>query len=39
MPADLAQEFWAHAAASGLSASEVMRRAVAAYLASAREDG
>jgi hypothetical protein len=39
MPADLAQELQAHAAASGLSASEVMRRAVAAYLASVREDG
>ncbi|MCP1909584.1 hypothetical protein J2R96_002093 [Bradyrhizobium elkanii] len=39
MPADLAQELQAHAAASRLSASEVMRRAVAAYLASVREDG
>ncbi|WP_225122767.1 ribbon-helix-helix protein, CopG family [Bradyrhizobium sp. BRP22] len=29
----------AHAAASRLSVSEVMRRAVAAYLASVREDG
>ncbi|WFU39959.1 ribbon-helix-helix protein, CopG family [Bradyrhizobium sp. CB82] len=39
MPADLAQKLQAHAAASRLSASEVMRRAVAAYLASVREDG
>ncbi|WP_247454142.1 ribbon-helix-helix protein, CopG family [Bradyrhizobium sp. 174] len=31
MPADLAQKLQAHAAASRLSASEVMRRAVAAY--------
>ncbi|WP_247391261.1 MULTISPECIES: ribbon-helix-helix protein, CopG family [unclassified Bradyrhizobium] len=39
MPGDLAQKLQAHAAASRLSASEVMRRAVAAYLASVREDG
>jgi hypothetical protein len=39
MPTDLAQKLQAHAAASRLSASEVMRRAVAAYLASVREDG
>ncbi|WP_461320444.1 ribbon-helix-helix protein, CopG family [Bradyrhizobium elkanii] len=51
MPADLAQKLQTHATASRLSASEVMRRArsrpargcrcraVAAYLASVREDG
>ncbi|MCP2223683.1 ribbon-helix-helix domain-containing protein [Bradyrhizobium elkanii] len=39
MPTDLAQKLQAHAAASRLSVSEVMRRAVAAYLASVREDG
>jgi Ribbon-helix-helix protein, copG family len=39
MPTDLAQKLQAHAEASKLSASEVMRRAVAAYLASVREDG
>jgi Ribbon-helix-helix protein, copG family len=39
MPADLAQRLQAHAAACDLTASEVMRRAVAAYLAARREDG
>ena len=39
MPADLAQRLQAHAAASKLTTSEVMRRAVTAYLASAHENG
>jgi hypothetical protein len=39
MPADLAGRLQAHAAASNLTASEVMRRAVAAFLASADADG
>ena len=39
MPADLAGRLQAYAAASNLTASEVMRRAVAAFLASANADG
>ncbi len=39
MPADLAQRLQAHAGASNLTASEVMRRAVTAFLASADADG
>jgi hypothetical protein len=39
MPAALAGKLQAHAAASNLTASEVMRRAVTAYLAPAEEDG
>ena len=39
MPADLAGSLQAYAAASNLTASEVMRRAVAAFLASADADG
>ena len=39
MPADLAGRLQAYAAASNLTASEVMRRAVAAFLASADADG
>jgi len=39
MPADLAEKLQAYAAASDLTASEVMRRALTAYLASTDEDG
>ena len=39
MAADLAQRLQAHAGASNLTASEVMRRAVTAFLASADADG
>jgi hypothetical protein len=39
MPADLAEKLQAHAAASSLTASEVMRRALTAYLTTADEDG
>ena len=39
MPANLARKLQAHAAASNLTASEVMRQAVTAFLASVDEDG
>jgi len=39
MPADLARKLQAHAAASNLTASELMRRALTAYLTSADADG
>lgn len=39
MPGDLARDLQAHAAACHLTTSEVIRRAIAAFLAAGREHG